>query len=33
MLAATNRPLWPYTQSRELFKCPADRGFGRLAGL
>jgi prepilin-type processing-associated H-X9-DG protein len=26
MLAATNRPLWPYTHSRELFKCPADRG-------
>jgi prepilin-type processing-associated H-X9-DG protein len=26
MLAATNRPLWRYTQSRELFKCPADRG-------
>src|SRR5207247_577619 len=27
MLAATNRPLWRYTQSRELFKCPADRGY------
>jgi len=26
-LAATNRPLWPYTRSRELFKCPADRGY------
>ena len=26
MLAATNRPLWAYTHSRELFKCPADRG-------
>jgi hypothetical protein len=26
MLAATNRPLWPYTRNRELFKCPADRG-------
>src|SRR5207237_987106 len=25
-LAATNRPLWRYTQNRELFKCPADRG-------
>src|SRR5436309_14156707 len=21
MLAVTNRPLWPYTHSRELFKC------------
>ena len=27
MLAATNRPLWPYTQCREVFKCPADRGY------
>jgi len=27
MLAATNRPLWRYTQSRDLFKCPADRGY------
>jgi prepilin-type N-terminal cleavage/methylation domain-containing protein len=26
MLAATNRPLWLYTQVREPFKCPADRG-------
>jgi prepilin-type N-terminal cleavage/methylation domain-containing protein len=26
ILAATKRPLWRYTQSRELFKCPADRG-------
>ncbi len=23
---ATNRPLWNYTKSRELFHCPADRG-------
>ncbi len=23
---ATNRPLWSYTKSRELFRCPADRG-------
>jgi prepilin-type N-terminal cleavage/methylation domain-containing protein len=30
MLAATNRPLWPYTQSRELFKCPADRGWDHV---
>jgi type II secretory pathway pseudopilin PulG len=26
-VAATNRPLWPYTHSREVFKCPADRGW------
>jgi prepilin-type N-terminal cleavage/methylation domain-containing protein len=26
MLAATNRPLWRYTEVREPFKCPADRG-------
>jgi len=26
MLAATDRPLWPCLKSRELFKCPADRG-------
>jgi prepilin-type N-terminal cleavage/methylation domain-containing protein len=26
MLSATNRPLWPYAQSREVFNCPADRG-------
>src|SRR2546428_3989965 len=32
MLAATNRPLWPYTQSRELFKCPADRGWDIVLG-
>jgi prepilin-type N-terminal cleavage/methylation domain-containing protein len=25
--AATNRPLWPYTKSREIFRCPADRGL------
>lgn len=24
---ATNRLLWPYTRSRELFRCPADRGL------
>ena len=29
MLAATNRPLWNYTHSRELFHCPADRGVIR----
>jgi prepilin-type N-terminal cleavage/methylation domain-containing protein len=23
---ATNRPLWGYTKSRELYHCPADRG-------
>jgi len=27
MLAATNRPLWRYTQSKKLFECPSDRGF------
>ena len=24
---ATNRLLWPYTHSRELYRCPADRGW------
>jgi prepilin-type N-terminal cleavage/methylation domain-containing protein len=24
---ATNRLLWPYTHSRELYHCPADRGM------
>ena len=32
-LAATNRPLWPYTKCRELFKCPADRGYGALGSF
>ena len=27
MLKATNRPLWRYTQSKNLFACPSDRGF------
>jgi prepilin-type N-terminal cleavage/methylation domain-containing protein/prepilin-type processing-associated H-X9-DG protein len=27
MLAATNRPLWRYAQSKKVFECPADRGF------
>jgi prepilin-type N-terminal cleavage/methylation domain-containing protein/prepilin-type processing-associated H-X9-DG protein len=26
MLAATNRPLWPYAPSPRVFQCPADRG-------
>jgi prepilin-type N-terminal cleavage/methylation domain-containing protein len=26
-LAAVNRPLWRYTTSREMFRCPADRGL------
>ncbi len=26
MPAATNRPLWNYTHSPALFRCPADRG-------
>jgi prepilin-type N-terminal cleavage/methylation domain-containing protein/prepilin-type processing-associated H-X9-DG protein len=24
---ATNRILWPYTHSRELYRCPSDRGM------
>src|ERR1022692_1109956 len=24
---ATNRILWPYTKSRELYRCPSDRGM------
>ena len=32
LLAATNRPLWPYAQNREVFKCPADRGIGATPG-
>jgi len=27
MLKATNRPLWRYTQSKNLFECPSDRGY------
>jgi len=27
MLAATNRPLWRYSTSKNLFECPSDRGF------
>jgi prepilin-type N-terminal cleavage/methylation domain-containing protein/prepilin-type processing-associated H-X9-DG protein len=27
MLAATNRPLWRYAQSKVVFECPSDRGF------
>jgi prepilin-type N-terminal cleavage/methylation domain-containing protein/prepilin-type processing-associated H-X9-DG protein len=27
MLAATNRPLWRYAQSKKVFECPSDRGF------
>jgi prepilin-type N-terminal cleavage/methylation domain-containing protein/prepilin-type processing-associated H-X9-DG protein len=27
MLAATNRPLWRYARSKNLFECPSDRGF------
>jgi prepilin-type N-terminal cleavage/methylation domain-containing protein/prepilin-type processing-associated H-X9-DG protein len=27
MLKATNRPLWRYSQSRNLFQCPSDRGY------
>jgi hypothetical protein len=26
-IPATRRPLWDYTKSRELFRCPADRGL------
>jgi hypothetical protein len=25
--AATNRILWPYTHSRDVYRCPADRGM------
>jgi prepilin-type N-terminal cleavage/methylation domain-containing protein len=32
LLAATKRPLWPYAQNREVFKCPADRGIGATPG-
>jgi len=27
LLAAINRPLWRYTQSKKVFECPSDRGF------
>jgi prepilin-type N-terminal cleavage/methylation domain-containing protein/prepilin-type processing-associated H-X9-DG protein len=27
LLAATNRPLWRYAQSKKVFECPSDRGF------
>ena len=33
MLAATNRPLWRYTQSRNLFECPSDRGYDIPIGI
>jgi prepilin-type N-terminal cleavage/methylation domain-containing protein/prepilin-type processing-associated H-X9-DG protein len=27
LLPATDRPLWPYSQSPKVFECPADRGL------
>jgi len=33
MLAATNRPLWRYAQSKKLFECPSDRGFDIPIGI
>jgi prepilin-type N-terminal cleavage/methylation domain-containing protein/prepilin-type processing-associated H-X9-DG protein len=33
MLAATNRPLWRYTQSKKLFECPSDRGYDIPVGI
>src|SRR5262249_47268635 len=27
LITATNRLLWPYTHSRQLYRCPADRGM------
>ncbi len=33
MLAATNRPLWRYSTSRQLFECPSDRGFDIPIGI
>ena len=33
MLKATNRPLWRYTQSKNLFECPSDRGYDIPIGI
>ena len=33
MLKATNRPLWRYTQSKNLFECPSDRGYDIPVGI
>ncbi len=33
MLAATNRPLWRYAQSKQVFECPSDRGFDIPIGI
>ena len=30
---ATNRFLWPYTQSRELYHCPADKGMNVMPAM
>lgn len=32
-VAATNRPLNPYAQSKEVFHCPADKGDSILTGI
>ena len=33
MERATNRLLWPYTHSRELYRCPADQGMNTTPEL
>ena len=33
MLNATNRPLWGYAQSKNLFECPSDRGYDIPIGI
>ncbi|MBI4327604.1 MAG: type II secretion system protein [Chloroflexi bacterium] len=30
---ATNRILWPYTHSRELYRCPSDKGMNIMPGM
>jgi prepilin-type N-terminal cleavage/methylation domain-containing protein len=30
---ATNRPLWPYTRSLQVYHCPADRGMDSPTGI
>lgn len=32
-VAATNRPLNPYTQAKEIFHCPADKGDSILSSI
>jgi prepilin-type N-terminal cleavage/methylation domain-containing protein/prepilin-type processing-associated H-X9-DG protein len=33
LLKATNRPLWRYTRSKNLFECPSDRGYDLPIGI